>query len=64
MVARPRKIKNPNVSVHAVTKILDASAGSTPSFFKISGTENPDTVAMMKFDNMAPPATIPKIGLP
>ena len=43
--ARPRKARNPITSVRVVTKVPDASAGSSPSRCSPSGTSTPPSAA-------------------
>ena len=52
-VARPRKIKNPKVSVKVVKNIDDAIAGSTFNLSRISGIKKPMEQAIIIFKIIA-----------
>jgi hypothetical protein len=56
-VASPKKQKKPNISVHAVTKIEEAIAGSIFKNLKSKGTEDPTKPARVKFMSIAKPIT-------
>ena len=61
IVANPKKKKNPKTSVTVVTNTADANAGSTFTFFNITGTIKPAIVATTIFKIIAVPITIPNI---
>ena len=51
--ARLKKIKNPNTSVAVVKNTVDEIAGSSFSFFNISGINTPQTFAITRFPIIA-----------
>ena len=59
IVARPRKMKNPPLSVMAVIITLAPMAGSRPSFCIVSGMATPITAASINARTMAPAMTTP-----
>jgi hypothetical protein len=63
IMAVPRKTRNPIVSVSAVTKMLEASAGSIRHFFNANGMVTPASAPMIWFKSIAEPATTPRIAL-
>lgn len=58
--ASPRKAKNPNTSVTVVKNIADASAGSTPKDWRVSGIKKPNMPATSKFSIIARKIITPK----
>src|SRR5438105_3974000 len=62
--ASPKKKKNPATSVTVVTKMLEASAGSTLKARKVYGTKTPERAAAIMFSSMATPTINPNIALP
>ena len=52
-LARERKIKKPKTSVAVVRKILEATAGSAPSFFNRTGTVKPKMPPTIKLPIIA-----------
>ena len=52
-VARPKKMKNPPVSVIAVIITLEPSAGSRPSFIIVSGMSTPMMAAISRLSTIA-----------
>src|SRR5207245_2877282 len=58
-VARPRKMKNPPLSVIAVIKTEEPSAGSRPSRIMVSGISTPAEAASTRFNVIAAVITRP-----
>ncbi len=49
IVARPRNVKKPTISVNVVAKTVEARAGSIFSFFMVTGISTPPSPAMNRF---------------
>ena len=62
-VARPRKIKNPPLSVIAVINTLEPTAGSRPNFIIPIGTNTPNSAATRRLSVIAAVITNPSAGL-
>ena len=56
-LAMPKYSRNPKTSVNVVTTIAEATAGSTPTRRRNSGTPAPTVPAIIMFPSIATPST-------